>query len=91
LIQKDKSMSILFWFLIVFLVIIIVYLGVGAYAAATMTRVGEHPQYDQDQIKKDLTAILESEADGIVISWDLWHIKTEHLLTIKDVINTQVF
>ncbi len=41
---------------------------------------------DQDQLKKDVQAILRSTADGIVISWDLWHIKTEHLITIKDTI-----
>jgi len=41
---------------------------------------------DQVQLQKDLHAILESAADGIVISWDLWHIRIEHLQTIKDVI-----
>ena len=43
---------------------------------------------DQVQLQKDLHAILESAADGIVISWDLWHIRTEHLQTIKDIMLT---
>jgi len=41
---------------------------------------------DQDQLQRDMKAILESEADGIVISWDLWHIKKENLQTIADTI-----
>ncbi|MEA3327872.1 MAG: hypothetical protein U9R53_11310 [Chloroflexota bacterium] len=43
---------------------------------------------DQDQLEKDIQAILQSAADGIVISWDLWHIKTEHLKTLRDIIYT---
>jgi len=41
-------MNFLFWFILVFLVVILIYFGVGTYAAVTMTKVGEHPQYDQD-------------------------------------------
>jgi len=41
-------MNFLFWFILVFLVVILIYFGVGTYAAVAMTKVGEHPQYDQD-------------------------------------------
>lgn len=41
-------MTILLWITMIFLLILIAYLAVGAVAAFTLTRVGEHPQYTDD-------------------------------------------
>ena len=41
-------MDFLFWFAFFILLICFVYFSVGAYVAVTMTKVGDHPQYDQD-------------------------------------------
>ena len=43
---------------------------------------------DQDQLQKDMKVIMESKADGIVISWDLWYIKIKSLRTIADIIHS---
>jgi len=36
------------WFSISIMILLAIYLGIGAYAAITLTKVGDHPQYDQD-------------------------------------------
>lgn len=41
-------MNFLIWFFLVIIVVALVYFGIGAFVAVTMTKVGEHPQYDQD-------------------------------------------
>jgi alpha-beta hydrolase superfamily lysophospholipase len=41
-------MDIVVWVLIVILILIILYFGICAYAVLTMTKIGDHPQYDQD-------------------------------------------
>ena len=35
------------------------------------------------QLEKDMRAFQKTEADGIVISWDLWHIQEESLRVLK--------
>jgi len=61
------------------------------YAGIEMVSIDGVTYIDPIQFKEDMCLLKETSANGIVLSWDLWHIKTEHLLTIKDVINTQVF
>jgi len=39
---------------------------------------------DNNQLIEDMRQLKESSAEGIVISWDLWQIKMEHLNIIKD-------
>ena len=43
---------------------------------------------EKNQLKKDMEAILDSMADGVVISWDLWNIQEENLHTIANAIRT---
>lgn len=39
------------WLSIFIVILLAIYLGIGAYAAITLTKVGEHPQYDQSPAK----------------------------------------
>jgi dipeptidyl aminopeptidase/acylaminoacyl peptidase len=41
-------MSFLLWVLLIFLFILVIYFAVGIIAALTLTRVGPHPQFDND-------------------------------------------
>jgi hypothetical protein len=38
---------------------------------------------DTTQIASDLRALRASGADGVVLSWDLWHIPLERLDLVK--------
>ena len=40
-------MELAIWLLIIGALLPIIYLGIGAYAAITLTKVGDHPQYDR--------------------------------------------
>ena len=42
------SLMGMIWMLIIIIVMFLVYVGIGTYAALTLTKVGEHPQYDSD-------------------------------------------
>ena len=41
-------MSYLFWAIIILIMVVLIYFGVGTVAALTMTKVGDHPQYDEN-------------------------------------------
>ena len=42
-----RTRRIVAWLAAAILVLLVAYLGIGAYAASTVTMVGEHPQYDE--------------------------------------------
>lgn len=39
-------MHLVFWVLIIAASLVLIYFGIGSYAAVTMTKIGEHPQYN---------------------------------------------
>ena len=68
-------MDFLTWLLIALAVIIVLYLAVGAVAAFTLTKVGDHPQYDDDPGTYGLefeAVYFQSRVDGLKISG--WYI-----------------
>jgi hypothetical protein len=40
-------------------------------------------QLDTEQIKADLSAFRRAGADGLALSWDLWHMPLERLDLVK--------
>jgi hypothetical protein len=49
------------------------------YAGIEMVAVENVTNIDPSQLEKDIRVLKETSADGIVVSWDLWHIKEESL------------
>jgi len=70
-------MNFLIWFFLVFIVLLLAYFGIGAFIAVTMTRVGEHPQYDQTPSSFGLdfdTVAFPSREDGLKLAaWFVPH------------------
>lgn len=72
-------MSYLFWALIILLVVGLFYFGIGSYAALTLTKVGEHPQYENDPGTFGLAfedVNFKSRVDGLQIAG--WYIPNQN-------------
>ncbi|MFW5714233.1 MAG: alpha/beta hydrolase [Brevefilum sp.] len=68
-------MEIGFWLVVVFFVFLLLYFGVGLGAAVTMTRVGDHPQFDHTPGTYGLeyeTIQFPSRLDGFLLTG--WYI-----------------
>ncbi len=65
------------WIIIFIAVLLLIYAGISGYAALTMTKVGDHPQYDQDPGSFGLdysTVSFPSRGDHLQIAgWYLPH------------------
>ena len=42
---------------------------------------------DEAQLRRDLHALRTSRAQGIALSWDLWHIPLERLALVREIVN----
>jgi len=42
-----------------------------------------------EQIRADLAAVCAGEADGLVLSWDLWHMPLDRLELVSSVCGVQ--
>ena len=71
-------MSNLFWALIIVILVVLIYFGIGGYAALTLTKVGDHPQYDRDPGTYGLAfenVRFKSRVDGLQIAG--WYIPNQ--------------
>jgi hypothetical protein len=55
------------------------------FAGVELVEIEGLAQLDPLQIVADLRAFRESGADGLVLSWDLWHIPLERLSLVRTV------
>jgi len=66
-------MIMFYWVGFFVLIIFIIYFGVGAYAAITMTKVGDHPQYNKDPgsfgLDFNIVNLLSKEDELQLAAW----------------------
>jgi hypothetical protein len=55
------------------------------FAGIELVEIEGVAQLDREQILADLRAFREAGADGLVLSWDLWHIPPERLDLVREV------
>jgi len=55
------------------------------FAGIEMVEIEGVTQLDREQILADLRAFREADADGLVLSWDLWYIPPERLDLVREV------
>ncbi len=61
--------------------------GVGVrrlFAGSELVEIPGVAQLEDGQIRADLAALREAGADGLVLSWDLWHIPLERLDLVRE-------
>ena len=54
------------------------------FAAIELVEIEGVAQLDREQIMADLRAFRRAGADGLVLSWDLWHIPPERLDLVRE-------
>ncbi len=72
-------MSYLFWALIIVILVVLIYFGIGGYAALTLTQVGDHPQFDDDPGTYGLAfedVQFRSRVDGLQIAG--WYVPKQN-------------
>lgn len=72
-------MSSFYWILIMLLLVVLFYFGIGGYAALTMTKVGDHPQFDKNPGTYGLAfedVRFKSRVDGLQIAG--WYLPNRH-------------
>ena len=55
------------------------------FAGIELVEIEGLAQLNQEQIEADLHAFRDAGADGLVLSWDLWHIPLERLDLVRAV------
>jgi hypothetical protein len=55
------------------------------FAGVELVEIEGVAQLDRQQIVADLRALREAGADGLVLSWDLWHMPLERLDLVRAV------
>ncbi len=62
-------------------------LGVRSlYAGLELVEIPGVCELSPEQIRQDWSAVLEAGVDGVVLSWDLWHMPLERLKLVSDIL-----
>jgi hypothetical protein len=56
------------------------------YAGLELVEIAGVCELEAEQIRQDWSAVLEAGVDGVVLSWDLWHMPLEHLRLVSDIL-----
>jgi hypothetical protein len=62
-------------------------LGVGSlYAGLELVEIAGVCELRAEQIRQDWSAVLQAGVQGVVLSWDLWHMPLERLMLVSDIL-----
>jgi hypothetical protein len=62
-------------------------LGVRSlYAGLELVEIPGVCELRAEQIRQDWSAVLEAGAEGVAVSWDLWHMPLERLKLVSDIL-----
>jgi len=56
------------------------------YAGLELVEIAGVCELEAEQIRQDWSAVLEAGVDGVVLSWDLWHMPLERLRLVRDIL-----
>ena len=56
------------------------------YAGLELVEIAGVCELEAEQIRQDWSAVLEAGVDGVVLSWDLWHMPLDRLKLVRDIL-----